>query len=61
MEDQVLVERVVTIFGMLFWFAFPIGMMISVIQQDDDSHHGFSKDVEEGFESAHEPEIKKSA
>ena len=39
MEENILIERAVAIFGMLFWFPFPIGIMISVIQQDKDAHH----------------------
>jgi len=56
-----MIERAIAIFGMLFWFAFPIGLMISVIKQDHDAHHGHSKDVADDHESAFGPDYKKSA
>lgn len=59
--DTLMIERAVAIFGMLFWFAFPVGLMISVIKQDHDAHHGHSKDVEPDHESAYGPDYKKSA
>lgn len=59
--DDLMIERAVAIFGMLFWFTFPVGMMISVIQQSRDAHHGYTKDVGEGHESAYGPDYKKSA
>jgi hypothetical protein len=57
--DDVLIERAVAIFGMLFWFAFPIGIMISVIQQSKDAHHG--KIDKEGHETPYSENYKKSA
>jgi hypothetical protein len=59
--DNLMIERAVAIFGMLFWLAFPIGMMISVIKQDHDAHHGHSKDVDADHESAYGPDYKKTA
>jgi len=59
--DTLMIERAIAIFGMLFWFAFPIGLMISVIKQDHDAHHGHSKDVADDHESAFGPDYKKSA
>ena len=59
--DNLMIERAVAIFGMLFWFAFPIGIMISVIQQSKDAHHGHTKDLEEGHESPYGSDYKKSA
>jgi hypothetical protein len=60
MEDMIY-ERAIAIFGMLFWLAFPIGIMISVIQQDKDAHHGHTKDVGPGEESAYSHEEERSA
>jgi hypothetical protein len=58
MSEDIIIQRAVAVFGMLFWFAFPIGIMISVMQQDRDAHHspGEKKEI---LTSA--PEIKKSA
>lgn len=58
MEENMLIERAIAIFGMLFWFAFPIGIMISVIQQDRDAHHSES---EKTTEHSHSEEMKKTA
>ena len=58
MEENVLIERGIAIFGMLFWFGLPIGIMISVIQQDKDAHHPES---EKKDEHSHPIDEKKSA
>ncbi|MGZ3789835.1 MAG: hypothetical protein ACXVLQ_15000 [Bacteriovorax sp.] len=57
MEDM-FAQRAVAVLGMLFWFSFPIGIMISVIQQDKDAHHPES---EKKWEPIHHEETKKSA
>jgi len=63
--DTLMIERAVAIFGMLFWFAFPVGLIISVIRQDHDAHHGHphgpSGEVDPDHESPYSSNYKKSA
>ncbi len=61
MSDEILLVRAVTIFGMLFWFAFPIGMMISVVQQDRDAYPTEEELESESEKEKHAHDYKKSA